>query len=105
LSIGVTTISADNGIYVLFTESEKNGPQYRVAHLQAIDNIYGKFSEEKLQYEGNPEIINDYFGGAQVFYTLNEALDYAEEVENKIGYTEDGICVIKEFAHHGYIFD
>ena len=98
-------MSADNGIYVLFTESEKNGPLYRVAHLRAIDNIYGNFSVEKGCYEGNPEIINDYFGGAQTFHTLNEALDYAEEVENKIGYTEDGICVINEFAHHGYIFD
>lgn len=98
-------MSADNGIYVLFTESEKNGPSYRVSHLRAIDNIYGKFSTEKGCYEGDPEIINDYFGGSQVFYTLNEALDYAEEVEAKVGPTEDGICVINEFAHHGYIFD
>ena len=40
-----------------------------------------------------------------MFHTLNEALDYAEEIENKVGPTEDGICVINEFAHHGYIFD
>lgn len=98
-------MSADNGIYVLFTESEKNGPQYRVAHLRAIDNIYGIFSEINCKYDGNPEIINDYFGGAQVFHTLNEALDYAEQIEDKVGPTEDGICVINEFAHHGYIFD
>ena len=98
-------MSADNGIYVLFTDSEKNGPQYRVAHLQAIDNIYGNFSEEKCKYEGKPEVINDYFGGAKTFHTLNEALDYAEELENDIGYTEDGICVINDFAHHGWIFD
>ena len=98
-------MSADNGIYVLFTDSEKDGPAYRVAHLQAIDNIYGKFSEKECKYEGNAEIINDYFGGARKFHTLNEALDYAEELENTVGYTEDGICVINEFAHHGYIFD
>lgn len=29
-------ISADNGIYILKTK----GPEWRVAHLQAIDNIY-----------------------------------------------------------------
>lgn len=98
-------MSADNGIYVLFTDSEKNGPSYRVSHLQAIDNIYGNFSELTCRYEGDPEIINDYFGGAKVFHTLNEALDYAEEIEAKVGPTEDGICVINEFAHHGYIFD
>ena len=98
-------MSADNGIYVLFTDSEKNGPQYRVAHLQAIDNIYGVFSEVNCKYEGNPETLNNYFGGAKTFHTLNEAMDYAEELETEIGYTEDGICVINEFAHHGWIFD
>ena len=98
-------MSADNGIYVLFTDSEKNGPQYRVAHLQAIDNIYGVFSEVNCKYEGDPETLNNYFGSAKVFHTLNEAMDYAEELENEIGYTEDGICVINDFAHHGWIFD
>ena len=98
-------MSADNGIYILFTESEKNGAQFRVAYAQSVDNIYGNFSEEKCIYEGKPEVINDYFGAAKVFHTLNEALDYAEELENEIGYTEDGICVINDFPQHGWIFD
>ena len=32
-------MSADNGIYVLFTDPEK-GPEYRVAYAHSIGNIY-----------------------------------------------------------------
>ena len=96
-------MSADNGIYVLFTESEK-GPEYRVAYAHAIDTIYGKFNEESFRYEGNDESMVKTFGEAPVFYTLNEALDHAEEMEHNYDYLEDGICVINEFKDHGYIF-
>jgi hypothetical protein len=96
-------MSADNGIYVLFTESEK-GPEYRVAYAQGIDSVYGEFSEAKYRYEGNSEAIKEYFGEAKVFYTLNEALDYADGLEQEIGYTEDGVCVINEFKEYGHIF-
>ena len=99
-------MSADNGIYILYTDSmDFDGPKYRVVHTQAIDSIYGKFNEETCKYEGDPEMIKHYFKDAKIFHTLNEAMDYAEELENDIGYTEDGICVINEFAHYGQIFD
>jgi len=97
-------MSADNGIYVLLTESGK-GPEYRVVYSHAIDNIYGKWNNETAKYDGNIHALQETFKEAPVFHTINEALDYAEEVENKIGNTEDGICIINEFAHHGYIFD
>ena len=96
-------MSADNGIYVLLTESEK-GPEYRVAYAQAIDSIYGKFNEETFKWEGDMEAMRDIFQEAQVFYTLNEALDHAEEIEQEHEYLEDGICVINEFKDHGKIF-
>ena len=44
------------------------------------------------------------FGESEVFYTLNEALDKAEELEQDVGYTEDGICVISDFKDYGHIF-
>ena len=97
-------MSADNGIYVLYTESEK-GPEYRVMEGFAISNIYGEWNEESGKYEGNPDYISDMFAGAPVFYNINEALDYAEEKEREIGYTEDGICVINEFKDYGHIFN
>jgi hypothetical protein len=96
-------MSADNGIYVLLTETEK-GPEYRVAYAQAIDSIYGKFNEETFKWEGNLEAMRDIFQDAEVYHTLNEALDHAEEMEQEYHYLEDGICVINEFKDYGKIF-
>ena len=96
-------MSADNGIYVLLTETEK-GPEYRVAYTQSIDNIYGKFNEELFRYEGDIQAIRSVFGESQVFHTLNEALDFAEGMEYDYEYLEDGICVINEFKDYGHIF-
>lgn len=97
-------MSADNGIYVLLTQSEK-GPEYRVAYASAIDNIYGKFNDETRKYEGNLDAIKATFAEATVFYTLNEALDFAEEMEHNTEYLEDGVCIISDFKDYGYIFD
>lgn len=96
-------MSADNGIYVLFTESEK-GPEYRVAYAHAIDSIYGKFNDETFRYDGDPTSIHNTFKDAPVFHTINEALDYAEELEQDYSYLEDGICVINEFKEYGHLF-
>lgn len=97
-------MSADNGIYVLLTESEK-GPEYRVTYANAIDNIYGEWNDKTAKYNGNIQTIKETFGEVPVFHTLNEALDFAEEIENNMDPTEDGICVISEFQSLGYIFD
>lgn len=97
-------MSADNGIYVLFTES-KNGPEYRVAYSHAIDNIYGKWNQDTGLYEGDIPSILSVFKESQVFYTLNEALDFAEKMEYDYEYLEDGICVINEFRDLGHIFN
>ena len=89
-------MSADNGIYILLTESAK-GPEYRVAYAFAIDNIYGKWNVESAKYNGNLDAIVEIFNESEVFFSLNEALDYAEAIEHDVGYTEDGICVISDF--------
>lgn len=96
-------MSADNGVYVLLTESEK-GPEWRVAYSQAIDNIYGKYNDDLGRYEGHIESIVSVFSDAPVFYSLSEALDKAEEISYDYEYLEDGICVINEFKDYGYIF-
>lgn len=97
-------MSADNGIYILSTDSEK-GPEYRVTYASAIDNIYGEWNDKTAKYNGNIQNIKETFGEVPVFYTLNEALDFAEELENSNDPTEDGICVISEFQSLGYLFD
>lgn len=96
-------MSVDNGIYVFLTETEK-GPEYRVAYAHAIDSIYGKFNEQTFQYDGNISSIRSTFGESEVFYTLNEALDKAEEIEQECDYLEDGICVISDFKDLHNIF-
>ena len=86
-------MSADNGIYILITE----GPEYRVAYHQNIDAIYGNFSDESLQWQGDPESMLEYFQSAPMFSNLEEALDKAEELVYDYAYLEDGICVISDF--------
>lgn len=96
-------MSADNGVYILFTDTEK-GPEYRIAYAQAIDNIYGKFNDELCRYEGDIPSMVSVFGDSPVVYSLNEALDIAEEIAYDYEHLEDGICVINEFKDYGYIF-
>jgi hypothetical protein len=87
-------MSADNGIYVLQTFNE-----YRVAYHQGIDNIYGKFDDETFHWEGDDEMIKEYFGSAPVFNNLEEALDLAEELSYTYNYLEYGICLISDFKN------
>lgn len=97
-------MSADNGVYILLTESDK-GPEYRVTYANAIDNIYGEWNDKTAKYDGNIETIKSTFAEAEKFHTLNEALDAAEFLEQELGTTEDGVCVITDFQSYGYIFD
>jgi hypothetical protein len=86
-------MSADNGVYILQTE----GPEFRVAHHQGIDNIYGNFSDETYKWQGNPEMMLEYFQDAPMFSNLEEALDKAADIAYNYEYLEYGICVITDF--------
>jgi hypothetical protein len=88
-------MSADNGVYIL----ETVGPEYRVVHAQGIDNIYGKFNDDTYHWDGDDEMIREYFGTAPVFQNLEEALDKASDIAYDIDYLEYGICVINDFKH------
>ena len=46
-------MSSDNGTYILQTY----GPEYRVMHMQAIDNIYGTYIPESGKYVPNSKSI------------------------------------------------
>lgn len=81
-------MSADNGIYILVTK----GPEYRVSHAQAIDNIhYNEDSDHDPEFF-NSDIVYDYFGECQVFTNEDDALKEATRLEEDIGWTEYGIC-------------
>lgn len=86
-------MSADNGIYVI----ETHGPEYRVAYVHAIDNIFGKFSDETLRWVGDVGMIREYFRDSKVYSDLESALDMAEVMSYDYDYLEDGVCVITEF--------
>ena len=88
-------MSADNGIYIL----KSYGSEYRVKHCQGIDNIYGKFDDETFRWEGDEEMILEYFADAPVYSTLEEALDKASEMEYDYDYLEYGICVVTDFEN------
>ena len=86
-------MSADNGIYILQTA----GPEFRVAYHHNIDEIYGNFSDESFQWQGDPQSMVEYFQDAPMFSNLEDALDMAEELVYDYAYLEDGICVISDF--------
>jgi hypothetical protein len=86
-------MSADNGIYILHT----SGPEFRVAYSQAIDNIYGKFNDNTLHWDGDMDRMIDVFGMSKVYLFLEEALDEAEKMSYTYPYLEDGVCVISDF--------
>ena len=82
-------MSADNGVYIL----ETKGPEYRVIHAQAIDNIAWN-GDEYWDGEWNSKCIQEYFGKAEKFNNLDEAYKEAVKIHNQYEWTEYGICVL-----------
>lgn len=86
-------MSADNGVFVLQT----SGPEFRVAYTQAIDNIYGKYNDDTLHWNGDMDRMMDVFGSSKVYVNVEDALDAAEELSYNYEYLEYGICLITDF--------
>jgi len=86
-------MSADDGIYILQTY----GPEFRVTYAQAIDNIFGKFNDETLHWDGDPGMMQSYFGSSKVYSNIDEAYDDAVELSMKYEYLEDGVCFLTNF--------
>jgi hypothetical protein len=89
-------MSADNGVFILET-STPQGPEYRVIYAQGIDNIYGKFNDRTLRWEGDMNMMVDYFRDSDIFSTYAKALDYAKRLSQEHTYLEYGICFIDDF--------
>lgn len=91
-------MSADNGIYIL----ETIGPEYRVAHLQAIDNLAYDESAPKgsERYNSkNPDVLiknaRKMWQNCQVFTSEERAMKSAMEMLKDCCVCEYGICYIK----------
>ena len=84
-------MSADNTVAILQSPSRSGECQeYRVVHAQAIENINygckpGEFNDSELL---------SYFGDSKVFTEEQEALVYALDLQDEIGYVEYGVSVI-----------
>lgn len=97
-------MSADNGIYILVTKrtrTQENGViindgkehlVYRVAHVQAIDNL-GWYKENQSYNLG--AYMKDVWGESKVYPTRAAAMEKAVEMSNDYEILEYGIQIIE----------
>lgn len=85
-------MSADNGVYILKTQSQDGGFEYRVAQAMAIDNL----TYDMPPGEIDPECAQGIFGESEVFTDRDKAWLSARDVEDEIAqsgwFTEYGVC-------------
>jgi hypothetical protein len=94
-------MSADNGIYILRTlkkdcpEGSLDPYEYRVAHLQAIENV--DWDETTGGYTEDPDVriknAREMWARCNVV-SKKEVDQKADELERKYGWTEYGIAYI-----------
>ena len=82
-------MSADNGIYILKTRD-----QYRVAHLQAIENVYWSVIDGEWQGKCVPTRVVEMWGNCKFTRDANKALDIAYRWATKLPICEYGVKVI-----------
>lgn len=100
-------MSADNGIYILQTP-KGNKFEFRVAHLQAVENF--KWDDVNKEYTNDQNVwienARNMWKDCNVFTNKSEAFQesdkiyYNEIMNNDYGILEYGICTIeinKEF--------
>jgi hypothetical protein len=89
-------MSADNGIYILKTRTIGTDmiptSEYRVAHAQAVENIYYDVATGRNLKHFIPQEGFRYFGRSPVFSSEGEALKHARKIEGEIEILEYGIC-------------
>lgn len=85
-------------MYILETQ----GPEFRVAHAQAIDNIYEEYFPETGTWSPSVNYVVETFKSSKVYTDLTEAWDAAAKIEDDMGSTEYGLALIKEFADYHF---
>jgi hypothetical protein len=88
-------MSADNGIYILETQiPETDLREYRVAHAQAIDNLYYDVETGEHRHNFIPQVAFQYFGKCEVFFDPEEALTYANGLAEEYPILEYGVSYL-----------
>lgn len=90
----------DSGIYILKTFDERI--TYRVALCHNIENIYGEYNSKTEKYAPNPQILAQYFYDAKVFLDIENAIDYAQALDNELELTDNGVCLVTEFGDYSF---
>lgn len=86
-------MSGDNGTYIL----ETKGPEYRIARLQAVDNLYEEYQPQTETWTANIDNVINAFANSKVFTDLSEAWDAATNLDESLGSTEYGANLITQF--------
>ena len=88
-------MSSDNGIYILQT-AKGEGLEYRVECLTAIDNY--KWDDDGDCYSEDTQVhiknAREMWSGCAVLKTEEEAMEAAQVVSDRLGYTEYGVQFI-----------
>lgn len=91
-------MSADDGVYIL----ETKGPEYRISHMSAVDNLYYEYNVLDIRWIPNVTVLMEAFRDSKVFTELTEAWDAATLLEDSIGMTEYGISLISDFSKYSF---
>lgn len=89
----------DNGIVILQTATEDGDPEYRVAYLSNVDNIYGEWDDDLQNWQPDRDEILDNFTECDIYAELEDAFDYAQELAKKTDFLDNGIVVNKDFRN------
>jgi hypothetical protein len=92
-------MSADNGIYIGSFPTQDGSTEYRVIHAQAIENVDYGSTQEQDAYRFL------YFGGAEVFKTLDETAALAEAHRQEAEILADPFCAVLEYGVNTLTFD
>jgi len=96
-------MSADNGIYILktpvssYSSMQGDGFEYRVAHMQAAENL--SWDDKKHCHTENLNVriknAREMWEGEDMFHSEEEARKAAIALAETISFLEYGICLIE----------
>ncbi len=89
--------SGENGVYVLQTY----GPEFRIALMEAVENIYQTWDENTETWTPNADFIHEQFGDSLVYNVFEDAWDAATTLEHQKE-TTFGVNLIKDFDTKRY---
>lgn len=90
----------DKGTYIIETKNE-NGPEYRVAQTESVDNLFEEFVPDTETWTPNVEKIVQAFGESRPYKSLEEAWDAAGVLDDAVP-TEFGVNLITDFKNYDF---